>query len=388
MRIGNILAYPVTTSYGWSADGTSYPTQCTKKAASVDGSAAKYYCNKFDMNVGLIYYPVDNYNKSYEWSFAPTKAPTFNPTPGPGQPTIHPTARPSIRPTKMPTPGPTPLPGQPTIAPTVVRTQKPTKKPSAAPTRKPTAGPTNSDAPSAEPTAEPTAARRRLEDADLELGSKLSVHLDADDGGAADDGGGGADDGGNDGGDDQTQYYDDNAEDDGSYYYEGDGAYDDATDDGYATEGIGTYASPYYANAATDDFSPLIPTLADNGLIFNIGKYSAAQLNAPNSNNGDLLMPNNAYFAMVDTVVGTMSNKARGFKKDFNKLCSSSVHSSIAAGCAMLAVNFDATDRRDISIYYYQVGGVSPPTLLSSIPLTLSPTFSRPARPPSPTRCT
>jgi hypothetical protein len=84
-------------------------------------------------------------------------------------------------------------------------------------------------------------------------------------------------------------------------------------------------------------------------------KYAAAQLNKVNSTNGDLLVPNNAYFAMVDSVMGLMGSKKRGYKKDFDKLCSSSVDPTVAAGCAMLAVNFDATNRRDISIYYYQV---------------------------------
>jgi hypothetical protein len=76
VRVGNTLAYPVTTSYGWSADGTSYPTQCTKNAASVAGSAAKYYCNKFNINVGLIYYPVENQDTTYDWTYHPTVAPT------------------------------------------------------------------------------------------------------------------------------------------------------------------------------------------------------------------------------------------------------------------------------------------------------------------------
>jgi hypothetical protein len=84
-------------------------------------------------------------------------------------------------------------------------------------------------------------------------------------------------------------------------------------------------------------------------------KYAAAQLNKVNSTNGDLLVPNNAYFAMVDSVMGLMGSKKRGYKKDFDKLCSSSVDPTVTAGCAMLAVNFDATNRRDISIYYYQV---------------------------------
>lgn len=99
VRMGNTLAYPVTTSYGWSNDGTSYPTQCTKDAASADGSAAKYYCNKFDVNVGLIYYPVANQNTSATFTYRPTRSPTERPTPPPGAPTINPTRKPSPKPT-------------------------------------------------------------------------------------------------------------------------------------------------------------------------------------------------------------------------------------------------------------------------------------------------
>lgn len=90
-----------------------------------------------------------------------------------------------------------------------------------------------SDPPTAEPSAEPTA------DGDDETT------------------GGGDDD-------------DDGGGDDGAYYS---GPSDDgATDEAYATAGIGTYASPYYANSNTDDFSPLIPNVVDNGFIFKFGK--------------------------------------------------------------------------------------------------------------------
>jgi glycerol dehydrogenase-like iron-containing ADH family enzyme len=84
-------------------------------------------------------------------------------------------------------------------------------------------------------------------------------------------------------------------------------------------------------------------------------QFAAAQLNKVNSSNGDLFVPNNAYYAMVDTVAGTLGDQSRSYKKDFNKLCSSSVDASISAGCAMLAFNFDAANSRDISNYYYQV---------------------------------
>lgn len=241
VRIGNTLVYPVATSYGWSQDGKSYPTQCTKSAAAVAGSAAKFYCNKFDMNIGLIYYPVPNQNASTVYTYAPSKTPTNRPTPPPGAPTLHPTTAPTVRPSRSPTANPTPPPGAPTALPT---TQRPTRKPSASPTsaRRLLRNGNKDDAeslssrdrdvlaagdPSVEPTAEPT----------------------------------------------ESAYYgfDDYAGDDGGNYYSAPSD-DGAADDAYATAGIGTYASPYYANSNTDDFSPLIPIVADNGLIFKFGK--------------------------------------------------------------------------------------------------------------------
>jgi hypothetical protein len=89
-------------------------------------------------------------------------------------------------------------------------------------------------------------------------------------------------------------------------------------------------------------------------------QVAAAELNKPGAVNGDLFVSNNAYFAMVDTVAGTSGAKARGYKKDFKKLCSSSVHSSVSEGCAMLAFNFDAGDSRPISALYYQVPFLRP----------------------------
>jgi hypothetical protein len=261
VRVGNTLAYPVTTSYGWSADGTSYPTQCTKNAASVAGSAAKYYCNKFNINVGLIYYPVENQDTTYDWTYHPTVAPTANPSPGPGKPTNHPTTRPTVRPSRLPSANPTPGPGKPT--------NHPTAHPSARPSRSPTPEPTT-EAPTAEPTAEatlPTAEAnilggRRLQrkaQQPRERAGKRALDVedpdnpvDPDDPIDDPDGGGG-----------------------GGYYYQATGGDDEgggAADDTYATEGPGTYASPYYANSATDDFTPLIPVLADNGLIYRFGK--------------------------------------------------------------------------------------------------------------------
>jgi hypothetical protein len=88
------------------------------------------------------------------------------------------------------------------------------------------------------------------------------------------------DDGGGDDGAGDDGAGDDGAGDDGGNYgdnYGGEyGGNDDggAADDQYATTGVGTYSSPYYANSATDDFVPLIPTVVDNGKIFAFGAVS------------------------------------------------------------------------------------------------------------------
>ena len=84
-------------------------------------------------------------------------------------------------------------------------------------------------------------------------------------------------------------------------------------------------------------------------------QYAASQLSVVNSTTGDLFVPNKAYFAMVDTVAGLLGNKNRGFKKDFNTLCSSSTGPGVQPGCAMFAFNIDAGNNRDISTYFYQV---------------------------------
>jgi hypothetical protein len=247
VRLGNTLAYPVTTSYGWSNDGTSYPTQCSKSAASVAGTPAKYYCNKFDINVGLIYYPVANQNTSFVWTYRPTTSPTPNPSPRAGEPTTKPTAAPTIRPSNKPTPGPTPIPGAPTAVPSTAR---PTRDPTMMPTAKP----------SRNPTATPTAARRRL-------GKRVAVKsADKETAGYYDDSGAGGYGG------------DDYAGGGGGDYGGGDDDDGGAADDQYATTGVGTYASPYYANSATDDFTPLIPYVVDNGNIFAFGKVSLPTL--------------------------------------------------------------------------------------------------------------
>jgi hypothetical protein len=269
VRIGNTLAYPVTTSYGWSEDGTSYPTACSKAAAKVDGSAAKFYCNQFNINVGLIYYPVDNQNTSSTWTYRPTTSPTQHPTPLPGEPTAQPTAEPTVRPTRAPTAGPTPLPGEPTRAPSTARpTKVPTAEPTAKPSRDPTAVPT--PPPSAVPTSSLRKAARKLAAHRGDAGGvdpSAAMHVESADDDAVYYDDDKDDDAGDD--DDGSYYYDDDDEPYGRYYYYGD---DDSADD---DDGSDTYSGLYYANSVTDDFAPLIPRVVDNGHIFLFGKVSA-----------------------------------------------------------------------------------------------------------------
>eukprot|EP01035_Chromulina_nebulosa_P017424 gene17424-22976_t len=128
VRIGNILAYAVTTSWGYYANKNSqYPKQCKYPSNSTQ---EKYYCNLFDVVVALIYYPnpcddisitTANYTyrrrlqETYEQDpyfdlegmvnkFAMQDSPTEFPT---DFPTEIPTTSPSEFPTQLPTENPT-----------------------------------------------------------------------------------------------------------------------------------------------------------------------------------------------------------------------------------------------------------------------------------------
>lgn len=57
---------------------------------------------------------------------------------------------------------------------------------------------------------------------------------------------------------------------------------------------------------------------------------------------------------MVDALIGTGGSSGHSYKKDFNRLCSSSVDPTVAPGCAMLAFNFNGDSDRSISNYFYQ----------------------------------
>ena len=86
--------------------------------------------------------------------------------------------------------------------------------------------------------------------------------------------------------------------------------------------------------------------------------YKQAAANAlNNSNYGDLFVPNNAYAAMIDALIGitTDTTSGRSYTRDFRQLCSASVDASVSSGCAVFAMNLVGGDNRDISNYFYQV---------------------------------
>lgn len=265
VRIGNTLAYPVTTSYGWSKDGTSYPTQCTKREASVDGSAAKFYCNRFDINVGFIYYPVPNQNITDTYTYRPTRSPTQRPSPPPGAPTMTPTRVPSTRPTTSPTRAPTPPPWAPSAAPTTI---SPSRKPVVPPTAKPTNLPTTKPSmPTVNPTRAPTNGARRLlrggRETTTAQASRLErtlqmTQLAASDPPTTEPSPAPTTEPTESGDDDD--YDDDGGAGGEEYYYVGDGSY-------YDPSGGNGYGE-------SDDFAPLIPAVVDNGLIFGFGKVT------------------------------------------------------------------------------------------------------------------
>jgi hypothetical protein len=79
---------------------------------------------------------------------------------------------------------------------------------------------------------------------------------------------------------------------------------------------------------------------------------------------GDITVSNNAYFAMIDTLIGIDKSlnpdDARSFSADFDNLCSPSVtkyskDNNISDGCAMIAFEIYGADDRSISDFYYQV---------------------------------
>jgi len=101
-----------------------------------------------------------------------------------------------------------------------------------------------------------------------------------------------------------------------------------------------------------------------------------------NTTKGDLFVPQNAYFAMIDTIMGlpelptiaptesptstpTRADTAaptdaptapatRSYAKDFAALCSETVNPNITSGCALLAFNVYGGDDRSISNFFYQ----------------------------------
>lgn len=167
VRMANLLYYPVINHYGFSETGYGTPQPCNIQSSP--GSAGYFYCNQFDIVVGLIYYPVpdiDIQDRIDRLTNKPSFAPSARPTPLPGDPTLRPTVIPTRRPTTLkptfkpsqaPTFRPTPLPGDPTLVPTIAPSARPTKVPSARPSHFPTSDPVGpSYSPSARPSRNPT----------------------------------------------------------------------------------------------------------------------------------------------------------------------------------------------------------------------------------------
>jgi hypothetical protein len=96
--------------YKYILKGTEYPRRCSyKDVIKQKQSAAVYYCNLLDFNIGFVQYPVKNLEPPpYEYTTSPTLNPTLRPSPLPGEPTLTPTPDPTKRPTPSPSPGPTP----------------------------------------------------------------------------------------------------------------------------------------------------------------------------------------------------------------------------------------------------------------------------------------
>jgi hypothetical protein len=73
---------------------------------------------------------------------------------------------------------------------------------------------------------------------------------------------------------------------------------------------------------------------------------------------GDISVSNNAYFAMIDTLIGPdESNHKRSFSSDFKKLCSPHIKkdANISAGCALIVFEIYGDQDRSISDFNYQV---------------------------------
>ena len=119
--MGNLLAYPITTSSGWSNDGYSRPKICSQSSINNRNiPAAKFYCDKHNLNVAFVYFPVDNITPDeilfllkHKPSFSPTESPSF----AAGVPTPNPSFGPTRKPSTPPTERPTPRAGLPTLNP-------------------------------------------------------------------------------------------------------------------------------------------------------------------------------------------------------------------------------------------------------------------------------
>lgn len=105
----------------------------------------------------------------------------------------------------------------------------------------------------------------------------------------------------------------------------------------------------YYAN---DDYEPAVPSVIDNGKIFNLLRVAANERNSSLYGDGDIYVPTKGYQAMISSLLGYSS---KTFTEDFNAICGSNANSKfVPSGCAAFAIEFYGGDDRIVSIYDYQ----------------------------------
>eukprot|EP01033_Poteriospumella_lacustris_P013355 gene13356-9561_t len=324
VRIGNTLAYPYINSYGWSSTGYEYPAPC--KNTTYGNPAAKFFCNQYDFVVSFVYYPVADVNVSAAVAHATTDRPTRAPTFAPSGPTAPPTVRPSLAPTMDNT--------RPTQPPTTARpsaSKRPSPTPTAAPTATPTASP--SAAPTTElPTSTPTVSRRRrvlLGDGDMALDrvDALLTRPHAPTGA-------------------QAALYAARRKHPATAPTVA--VVSDADADADADWSLYGYYT------GTDDFTPAVAPLIDDGRVFTFARIAAAQRRNGTAQTGDVWVPSRGYYAALSALLGFTARES-SFARDFDRLCSGRPNSAYAPrGCAVFSVEFYGGANRVVSSYAFQ----------------------------------
>lgn len=414
VRIGNTLAYPIASHYGWSDTGYTRPSRC-QRSQMIAGSSAYYYCNKMDIAVGLIYYPVGNQNFTELLEYVPTKTPTISPTRRPTRTPTYlspfyapttPVAYPSTpvstpvgnipSPVANPAPAPAPTGG---VAPVPTPVAAPAPSPVAAPAPAPQPVPTvrrllgslrgdkaanNKDATGTTTTtaaakennkveAVGPAAAPQIRPEDMQRMHK--EHYEKQMQGKTQ---------GGDGKTTQYHYYNYNNPSYPSYggFYGGYGG-GSVPYGGYPNYGGGgggfyfnqyptfspNYFNFYYQPTSssfyspssfeyspptppTDDFTAAITDAADNGFIFRLGEFVARRVTR--SLNNDVQLTISAYNAMISTLLGSSLTT---YRQEFQSICNgtdSSISTAVMRGCAMFAFEIYGGDDRAVNKYLFQ----------------------------------